>query len=455
MKKILIGIMAASLFFCACSGENGTDGRDGKDAEINIDSLANVLREEITGSLWDSLYAKPYIDSVYNTLFDNTFASKWMDSVRNALLDSLKESDYDSLYTKLYDSVYNDIYSQNIIRSLDGFIYHAKENINGAFANQYPLMYKGFTDEEGTEYVPLSVAIRNLCQTSVKTPCNYKKIMVQAWIPGFTDTASITSAVNPNATIKTNPKFTFNREALAKLTNAEKAQYEIRAYALENDHQILFFSSSTPVTIHPMQLFGSEYKGVKNFSWWYGVWITPNMDSIPKILTELARSLPDTTLKVYQKYSADTSIEQSSRRVVSAIFDLLQKRGIKYVQNESIGSVGQKIQYPIETLREKEGICIETSSLFASILEAAGFQPFLVLVPNHSFVGWRINKKSDTLDFIETTLIGNARATAADAINSAIKRYSEEVKAGNFTSGASELIDIEAVRKFGILPNDI
>ena len=41
--------MTASLFFCACSGENGADGRDGKDAEINIDSLANVLREEITG----------------------------------------------------------------------------------------------------------------------------------------------------------------------------------------------------------------------------------------------------------------------------------------------------------------------------------------------------------------------------------------------------------------------
>ena len=203
-----------------------------------------------------------------------------------------------------------------------------------------------------------------------------------------------------------------------------------------------------------MQLFGSEYKGVKNFSWWYGVWITPNMDSIPKILTELAHMLPDSTLKVYQKYSADTSIEQSSRRVVSAIFDLLQKRGIKYVQNESIGSVGQKIQYPIETLREKEGICIETSTLFASILEAAGFQPFLVLIPSHSFVGWRVNKKSDTLDFIETTLIGNSKATAADAFNSGIKKYSDEVKAGTFTSGASELIEIEAVRKFGILPND-
>ena len=452
MKKILFGFLMASIIFCACSEDIGTEGAYGKNTKINIDSLADVLREEITGTLWDSLYAKPYIDTVYKTLFDNTFASKWMDSIRNALLDSLKESDYDSLYTKLYDSVYNDIYSQSVIKSLDAFVYHIKENINGAFANQYPLMYKDFTDDDGHDVIPLSIGVRNQCK---QLTCSYKKVMLQAWIPGYTDTASITGTANPSDIAYLTPKFAFNKDALAKLTSPEKAQYEARAFALENDHKILFYSTSSPVTIHPMQVFGSEYAGVKNKHWWYNVWVTPNMDSIPQILKELSRALPDTTLKIYQKYSADTSIAQSSRRVVGEVFKLLQKRGIKYIQNGSLGSVGQKIQYPIETLREKKGVCIETTVLFLSILEAAGFQPFLVLLPSHSFVGWRSEKESKILDFIETTMITSANATPADAINSAIDRYNAEVEAGNFTSGKSELIDIEKTREHGIMPNDI
>lgn len=457
MNKLFKGIIAFAIVLCACSGENGVDGQNGKDAEVNIDSLANVIREEITGSLWDTLYAKPYIDTVYNALFDNTFASKWMDSVRNALLDSLRDADYEDLYTKLYDSVYSDIYSQTTIRSLDGFIYYAKENIYGSFANQYPLMYKTFKSGKDSNFVPLSVSVRNQCLKSTKNaaPCNYKKIMVQAWIPGFTDTASVTSFVNPDTSAKFSPKFKFDNKALAKLTSSEKAQYEIRAYALENDHQILFFNGSSPVTIHPMQVFGAELEGVKNINWWYSVWVTPNADSISHILTEISRTLPDTTLKVYQKYTADTSIAQSSRRVVSALFSVLQKRKIKYVQNESLGSVGQKIQYPVETLRKKQGICIETSILFASILEAMGFQAVLVIIPGHSFVGWHSEKDSKVYDFIETTMISNSKATAADAINSAIKTYNAEVEAKNFSTGKSEIVDLATVRKYGILPNDV
>lgn len=115
MKKwMLIGIF--SVLSLACSGENGASG---KDATVNVDSLANVIRSEITGTLWDSLYAKPYIDTVYNALFNNAFSSSWMDSTREALIDSLKRADFDSLYSKLYDSVYYDIYSQSVIKNLE------------------------------------------------------------------------------------------------------------------------------------------------------------------------------------------------------------------------------------------------------------------------------------------------------------------------------------------------
>ncbi len=46
-------------------------------------------------------------------------------------------------------------------------------------------------------------------------------------------------------------------------------------------------------------------------------------------------------------------------------------------------------------------------------------------------------------------------STFEHANSSATDRYNEEVNAGTFESGESELIDIEKVRQYGIMPNDI
>lgn len=446
MKKwILIGIF--SVLSLACSGENGTNG---KDATVNVDSLANVIRSEITGTLWDTLYAKPYIDTVYNALFDNAFSSSWMDSTREALIDSLKRADYDSLYSKLYDSVYYDIYSQSVIKNLDADPYTAKDDIYTAFANQYPLMYKDFTKP-----YPISIRVRNTCSYYSTIPCSYKKILVKAWVEDFSDTGSVTGFVNPDTSEIFAPQIRFKPEKYLDLTAPVQAQFQVRAYALENDHEILFYAASEPTTIHPVQINGAEFQGVENRNWWFAVWVTPGMDSLQNILNDLSAKLPDGTVKVYQKYTEDKDIATSSKRVIQAVFEVLQSRQINYVQNNGAGSIGQKINYPIEVLRSRDGLCIETTVLFASILEALGMQAFIVSVPGHAFVGWRVDKDSDTLDFVETTLIKYETTTFNYANSSAIDRYNEEVDAGTFESGESELIDIEKVRKYGIMPNDI
>lgn len=452
-KWILVGFF--SVLCLACSGENGTNG---KDASVNVDSLANVLRSEITGTLWDTLYAKPYIDTVYNALFDNAFSSSWMDSTREALIDSLKRADYDSLYSKLYDSVYYDIYSQSVIKNLEASPYTAKENIYTAFANQYSLMYKDFTGSSGTSHpYPVSIRVRNTCKSSYfsTVPCSYKKILVKAWVEDFSDTGSVTDFVNPDTSEIFAPPIRFKPEKYLDLTAPVQAQFQVRAYALENDHEILFYAASEPTTIHPVQINGAELQGVENRKWWWAVWVTPGMDSLQNILDDLSAKLPNGTVKVYQKYTEDKDIATSSKRVVQAVFEVLQSRHINYVQNNGAGSRGQKINYPIEILRSRDGLCIETTVLFASILEALGMQAFIVSVPSHAFVGWRIDKDSDTLDFVETTLIEYETSTFEYANSSATDRYNEEVDAGTFESGESELIDIEKVRQYGIMPNDI
>lgn len=439
-------------------GENGIDGKDGKDAkEVNVDSLAKVLREEITGTLWDSLYAEPYVDTVYKILFDNAYGTSWMDSTRQALIDSLNQANYDSLYKKLYDSVYTDIYSKNAIRTLDAFIWTFKENIYGAFANQYPLMYKDFTASDGTEYpMPLSVMVRNTCERgNANVPCRWKKVLLKSWVEGFSDTATVTGIVNPDTSVVLAPSFKFNNKALLALTAPQSVQFQIRVYALENDQEILFYSSSKATKIYPMQINGGELVGIANPHFWEAVWVTPGMDSISTILNELKGELPDSTVKIYQKYADDESVPYSSRRVAKAIFNVLHKRGIHYVQNNGAGTTAQKINYPIEVLRSRDGLCIETTMLFASILEALGMQALIIEIPGHAFVGWRVEKDSKILDFMETTMLGNPDATADQANLSAQLKYADEVEDGHFESGESRVIDISKAREFGVLPNDI
>jgi hypothetical protein len=161
-------------------------------------------------------------------------------------------------------------------------------------------------------------------------------------------------------------------------------------------------------------------------------------------------------LKVYQQYEDDESIGQSSVRVASAVFEVLQARGIKYVQNDGAASNGQYVKYVNETLREKQGICIETATLFASVLERLGFKTMLVLIPGHAFVGiFNDETEESTVTFIETTMIGDKNATFAGAVKSANDKYNEQVELGNFSSGDAEVIEIDNARKFGIMPNDI
>jgi hypothetical protein len=81
-------------------------------------------------------------------------------------------------------------------------------------------------------------------------------------------------------------------------------------------------------------------------------------------------------------------------------------------------------------------------------------QVFIVHIPEHAFVGWRTEKNSNVLDFVETTLIGG-ESTFSYANKSGIDKFNAQKEAGNFESGEAELIDIEAVRKYGIMPNDI
>jgi hypothetical protein len=94
--------------------------------------------------------------------------------------------------------------------------------------------------------------------------------------------------------------------------------------------------------------------------------------------------------------------------------------------------------------------------LFASLLELASIAPFIVIVPGHAFVGWRIWQGVDQYEFLETTKTGSADFDTAQ--QKAQAWYDDVLMKGYFSRGLiapggfARLINVAACQAQGILP---
>lgn len=315
-----------------------------------------------------------------------------------------------------------------------------KPNIYGAFAQQYPLMLKDYVHPDGWT-MPVSVKVKNQCYEG--KPCHWTTVLLRAWIPEYTDTATVTKAVNPNEEVILSPQFTFNIKALAHLTTPRNAKVELRAYALKSNQEILFDSQSEVTTIHPIDVYHDEDLYIENQHMWYGIWVTPNMDSISAIHKQIGEKFPNGTI-------SDKSIE-----TVKAVYDVLAQKHIRYVDNSHDAGGGQKIKYPIQVLQKRQANCIEGVVLFASILESLEFQPLIVLIPGHAILGWYTNKEKTEMEFLETTAAFQEGVNFESANKEGIKTYKANFESGAFEKGESLIIDVDKIREKGIMPNDI
>ena len=469
--KFFLTFVSISIVFVlnACSSQDESNNITGVTANepntaVNTDSIANAIKDEVIKSTKDSLNKASNADSASKSNEQNTAVN--IDSIANAIKDDVKKSIKDSINASHTENAENNQSATNtLIARAEGFEIEGVENIYGAFANHYAVMYEDFTfpDDNGdsvTIQTPFPVVITNICKNT--TPCNQKKVFVKTWIPDFADTATQTGVVPPNDSIVLSPNLIFNNNALISLSSAKKVNREVKVFALENDSQILFHSESRPTTIHPMQVFGLEslFQVYPNTQYLlYGVWVTPMADSITNIINEVANKLPHGEIKVYQRYPEDDDINISTTRVINAVFEVLQSRNIKYVENDGAGSFGQRINYPVETLRKKQGLCIETAVLFASVLERLGYNTSLMFIPNHAFVGWlkepKNNPSHEDYNVVETTMLGYKDKTFLEAELNALDKYYDPLGDGSYNIDAVTIVPIDTLRKYGITPNNI
>lgn len=130
---------------------------------------------------------------------------------------------------------------------------------------------------------------------------------------------------------------------------------------------------------------------------------------------------------------------------LTTIFDYLRAQDINYVSLHESQLLGAQNIVPADAMLENGGgNCIDGSLLFASILEAFGLKPYIVLVPGHAFVAVHSGGTPGMIYPLETTLVGTV-ASAFDAIDAGIRQL----------EGQLDFIDISALRARGITPQPL
>ena len=148
---------------------------------------------------------------------------------------------------------------------------------------------------------------------------------------------------------------------------------------------------------------------------------------------------------------------------VRAVYEYLRRIGVSY----AIGSptlyrqkgepMVQRIRPPGTVLQLRAAQCWEGTNVFAALLEALKLEPVLFRVPGHILVGWKKNRYDTAPSaagtpyyFLETTLIG--KASFEDALRTGASRLVTEYRAGNLKNRMARIIEVDSLRKKGILP---
>lgn len=142
-------------------------------------------------------------------------------------------------------------------------------------------------------------------------------------------------------------------------------------------------------------------------------WVTPESQLIQEVLRYGAEYMGEyigvESIAAYQQVTNKLDAGGLTALQVYAIQKVISDVGVRYVQSAySIGdtqNVMQRVNRPEQTLESKSGICVETSVLLASALQAAGFDTMLVLTTNHCQVAVETWRDSGEYYLIETTVL--------------------------------------------------
>lgn len=235
------------------------------------------------------------------------------------------------------------------------------------------------------------------------------------------------------------------------------------------------------IEIHSINECVRGYKTAKgkyhDTRWMYAAYVNEQHPLIDQLLGEALDTKVVKAFNGYQK-SKDQVYDQ-----VFAIWYLFQRKGFNYSSITTTPTSGtnqkvktQTVRFLNESIKTAQANCVDGSVLFASMLRKIGIDPFLVIIPNHCFIGFYLDKEHTEKAFLETTLLGHAdldKYPEKVSPNDDKKKTKEQVSYKSFNKALESaeekytknkealkdpddndyfIIDIKKQRKRGILP---
>lgn len=231
---------------------------------------------------------------------------------------------------------------------------------------------------------------------------------------------------------------------------------------LIDENESTIFSKSLKVNILPSE----HWLGTNIYPQLTASYILPNDAEVKRIVAEASTKLEEWTGDP-SFYGYQSENMENIRLQVAAIYATLQKENIAYKNPPaSFESFGQKIRYPQEMIKFRNGTCLDLAFLFASCIESIGINPLIIFIKGHAFIGFwlknqnlvnsysndytdiskRISKGMKEIEIIETTAYVNGKDYSFEqAIQIA---YHNLDNSYNFEC----MIDITSCRHIGIHP---
>lgn len=111
----------------------------------------------------------------------------------------------------------------------------------------------------------------------------------------------------------------------------------------------------------------------------------------------------------------------------------------------TLGNHGQHIKYSRDVLRNRAGTCVDLAILWASVCEAVGLEPGIVLIPGHAFPAVKL-PGSKRWVAIESTMVN-------DDFKAALEKGMAELEEAQ--KGEHYLVDVHELRTLGVLGLDL
>jgi hypothetical protein len=284
------------------------------------------------------------------------------------------------------------------------------------------------------------------------------KVRVEAGVTNYTDTAvkTVTLAPDEELTVELNPPLTPG--VLERLTEAKSASLHVQVDYLKEGERRLIYEETSPTKIWSQGDVLLEDPRFHNPFVFEAALVTPSDPSLDRILRNATKYAPGGIIG--GGYGEEGDKGGKVYNTLKAIYNAVADDGVIYVnagipflslEEKAQGYYLQRIKLPYQVLETHSGMCIETSLLFASLVEKIGLDPAIIRMPGHAFLAVPIAEDSATYYFIETTLVGRDSFDAA--INSGAKTFNQIYP--QLKKDRHDLyywLDVSDVRNEGILP---